>query len=144
MTSLPHFCRCFCCTFTASISALLMLLLLLRMHYCSVFCTSAATFASFFRSFATFLRDIQLHLCCCFSCTLASIFALFLSMILMRFSFHSCILVAAFVIGELSLNQERHYGRVVMTTYMGAVVGPDSSATSWQQKQSDSSSPALV
>jgi len=23
------------------------------------------------------------------------------------------------------LNQERHYGRAIMTTYMGAVVGPD-------------------
>jgi hypothetical protein len=33
--------------------------------------------------------------------------------------------IVSFVVGELSLNQERHYGRVVMTAYMGAVVGPD-------------------
>ena len=32
---------------------------------------------------------------------------------------------AAAIIGELAANQEKHYGRVVMTAYLGSVVHPD-------------------
>ncbi len=31
----------------------------------------------------------------------------------------------AAIVGDLTLNQERHFGRAVMSTYLGAIVGPD-------------------
>jgi hypothetical protein len=31
----------------------------------------------------------------------------------------------AVIVGEITINQERHYSRAVMTAYMGTIVNPD-------------------